>query len=457
MTGTPVNDAPVCDNVSITTTEDAPGSTLPDCTDVEGDPLTYAANPAGTGVSGFTDPNLTYDPNGQFEALDTGGSDTDSFTYTANDGDLDSAEATVSVTINGVNDAPVCDNVSITTTEDAPGSTLPDCTDVEGDPLTYAANPAGTGVSGFADPNLTYDPNGQFEALDTGGSDTDSFTYTANDGDLDSAEATVSVTINGVNDAPVCDNVSITTTEDAPGSTLPDCTDVEGDPLTYAADPAGTGVSGFADPDLTYDPNGQFEALDTGESDTDSFTYIANDGDLDSAEATVSVTINGVNDAPVCDNVSITTTEDAPGSTLPDCTDVEGDPLTYAANPAGTGVSGFADPNLTYDPNGQFEALDTGESDTDSFTYTANDGDLDSAEATVSVTINGVNDAPANVSARHEQLVHQRERSRRRTRYIQRPRTQSDSHVPLHVEGREHDLCHVGSGGKGLWREPSIP
>ena len=50
---------------------------------------------------------------------------------------------------------------------------------------------------------------------------------------------------------------------------------------------------------LTYDPNGQFETLDDGADDTDSFTYKANDGDADSNEATVMITITGVNDAPV--------------------------------------------------------------------------------------------------------------------------------------------------------------
>ncbi len=52
-----------------------------------------------------------------------------------------------------------------------------------------------------------------------------------------------------------------------------------------------------------------------------------------------------------------------------------------------------ADGSLTYDPNASFEVLAIGESGTDSFTYTTNNGSLTNT-ASVNLTINGVNDAP---------------------------------------------------------------
>ncbi|MBX9258234.1 FG-GAP repeat protein [Desmonostoc muscorum CCALA 125] len=52
-----------------------------------------------------------------------------------------------------------------------------------------------------------------------------------------------------------------------------------------------------------------------------------------------------------------------------------------------------ADGSLTYDPNAQFESLAVGESNTDGFTYTTNNGSLTNT-ASVNLTINGVNDAP---------------------------------------------------------------
>ncbi|BDI18126.1 hypothetical protein ANSO36C_39280 [Nostoc cf. commune SO-36] len=52
-----------------------------------------------------------------------------------------------------------------------------------------------------------------------------------------------------------------------------------------------------------------------------------------------------------------------------------------------------ANGSLTYDPNASFEVLTVGESGTDSFTYTTNNGSL-SNTASVNLTINGVNEAP---------------------------------------------------------------
>src|SRR5206468_2890417 len=43
----------------------------------------------------------------------------------------------------------------------------------------------------------------------------------------------------------------------------------------------------------------------------DSFTFKVNDGDVDSNEATVTITINAVNDAPVANDDSATTDEDS--------------------------------------------------------------------------------------------------------------------------------------------------
>jgi VCBS repeat-containing protein len=45
---------------------------------------------------------------------------------------------------------------------------------------------------------------------------------------------------------------------------------------------------------------------------------------------------------------------------------------------------------FTYDPDGQFDDLQAGNSTTDSFTYTVSDACGDSATATVTITIHGV-------------------------------------------------------------------
>ncbi len=100
--------------------------------------------------------------------------------------------------------------------------------------------------------------------------------------------------MNAVNDAPVCSNVSLTTDEDTPGDVAPDCTDVDGDPLTYSiVSGASHGTASVVSGQLHYSPAANYNG-------SDSFTYKANDGLLDSNTATVNVTVNAVNDAPVC-------------------------------------------------------------------------------------------------------------------------------------------------------------
>ena len=76
--------------------------------------------------------------------------------------------------------------------------------DVDGDALTFAVT---SGPSNGSYDGTTYTPNDNFNG-------SDSFTYTANDGSTDSDAATVSITINAVNDAPVANDVSVATNED---------------------------------------------------------------------------------------------------------------------------------------------------------------------------------------------------------------------------------------------------
>src|SRR5439155_2273902 len=86
---------------------------------------------------------------------------------------------------------------------------------------------------------------------------------------------------------------------------------------------------------------------------TDQFTYQASDGPNSSNVATVTLTVNAVNDAPVAVPDSYTTPEDtaltvsAPG-VLGNDTDVEGDALTAVL------VSGPSHGTLTLNADGSF-------------------------------------------------------------------------------------------------------
>jgi len=287
------------------------------------------------------------------------------------------AFSAIFLTITGpANQAPTANEQSVTTPEDAAAPVTLTGSDPENDPLTYSVvtGPSHGTLSGTA-PNLTYTPAANFNGAD-------SFTFVANDGISNSAPATVSLTITPVNDAPVASPQTVTTEQDKALAITLAGSDVDGDTLSYRVITAPTygTLSGTA-PDLTYTPVG-------GYTGADSFTFVANDGTVDSDPATVSITVTPVNHAPVADAQSVTTGEDTSlGITLTG-SDPDGNTLTYSmvALPAHGTLSGTA-PNLTYTPAANYNGAD-------SFTFKVNDGLADSAPATVSITVNPVNDAP---------------------------------------------------------------
>ena len=146
-------------------------------------------------------------------------------------------------------------------------------------------------------PNLVYTPNSDYNG-------SDSFTFKTNDGTADSTEATVTLTVTPVNDAPVVSSQTLNVAEDASVSIDVTGTDVESDTLTYSVvtRPSHGSIRGEA-PNLSYGPDLHYNG-------DDSFTFVANDGNLNSAEATVSLTVVAVNDTPVSKELTLSTEED---------------------------------------------------------------------------------------------------------------------------------------------------
>ena len=382
VTITPVNDAPVASNGSLTTQEDTVGSGTLAASDIDGDALTYSvvAQPTGGSVT-ITNASTgayTYTPDANFNG-------SDSFTFRVNDGTTNSNTATVTITINAINDAPVASNGNLSTSEDTAGSGTLTANDADGDGLTYAivVSPSNGTLTAFdaSTGAYTYTPNANFNG-------SDSFTFRANDSTTNSNTATISVTVSGVNDAPVASNASETTNEDVALTSTLTASDIDGDGLTYSvvSQPANGSVTitNTASGDYTYTPDANYNG-------SDSFTFRVNDGTTNSNTATVSITVSAVNDAPVANDGNLSTTEDTPASGTLTASDVEGNPLTYSvvAQPANGTVliTNASTGAYTYTPDANF-------SGSDPFTFSANDGNANSNTATITVSVGGVNDAP---------------------------------------------------------------
>ncbi|MEW6429251.1 MAG: Ig-like domain-containing protein [Thermodesulfobacteriota bacterium] len=399
ITVTPVNDAPVAVNDAAVTAEDSPvttGNVLANDTDIDGDTLSVSAADAVSANGGTVVNNLngtfTYTPAANYN----GG---DSFTYTVSDGNGGSATGTVTVTVTPVNDAPVAVADTATTAEDTPvttGNVLANDTDVDGDTLSVSAADAVSANGGTVVNNLdgtfTYTP-----ALNYDGGD--SFSYTVADGNGGSATGTVTITVTPVNDAPaaVADSYSVTqggTRSVAAPGVLNNDTDTEGDPMTAVLVTGPANALSFA-----LNADGSFSYThDGGASSSDSFTYKANDGLLDSNVVTVTITVNA-NGAPTAVADSYTVAEDgvltvaAGTGVLSNDTDPESDPLSAALVTTTTNgiLTLFTDGSFTYTPNANFNG-------SDSFTYTAADPYNSSNAATVTITVTPVNDPPVAVA-----------------------------------------------------------
>jgi VCBS repeat-containing protein len=148
-------------------------------------------------VLALTADGLLYTPDADFFGWDT-------FTYTATDGQADSNEAEVTLTVTPVNDAPVAFDDAYELPEgtalviSAPQGVLANDTDIEGDPLTAVLRegPAHGTLSLTADGAFTYSPDATYVGMDH-------FTYAAHDGQAASAPATVTLTVQPANQPPV--------------------------------------------------------------------------------------------------------------------------------------------------------------------------------------------------------------------------------------------------------------
>ena len=384
ITVVPVNDSPVAAADTATANEDTllNINVLDNDSDVDSATLTVSTVTAQNGVV-EVQPNqtLNYLANANFFGTDT-------INYTLLDGDGGVASATVSVTINPVNDLPMALNDIVTTNEEVAVevNVLLNDTDIDGDTLviTSATAAHGSSVINAEQSLVIYTPE-----LDYTGTDT--INYTLLDGDGGVASATVSVTINPVNDLPMALNDIVTTNEEVAVevNVLLNDTDIDGDTLviTSATAAHGSSVINAEQSLVIYTPELDYTGPDI-------ITYVISDQQGGSATANVDVTVFDANDNPIANADVATTTEDTLVNidVLINDTDLDSEILTITAGQAANGTVTITQNNtLNYTPKLNYNGQDI-------IAYTINDNEGGTATSTATVTITPVNDAPVAVA-----------------------------------------------------------
>ena len=362
------------------------GDVLVDDTDADSDTLSVTAirtgSVEGSGTAGSlgsaltgTYGQLTIAADGSYsyvanqsaaDALDPGDIVTDVFNYTVSDGNGGTDIATITITVVGVNDAPVADNETgsvvasnTLTVTDGSSDLLDGDTDADGSASLSVSSIVATTASGSAtavNPGTAYNSgytsvtgsygtlrigaDGTYQYIAGSNNGTDVFTYTLSDGSATDT-ATLTITV-APNSAPSATNDTDAVNEDATitessGSELlvADDTDANSDTLTVTQIAVTGGSNSSVAGSSTYNSNftsvtgtygtlkvgadGSYtyvadqsaaDDLDLNDQVTDSFTYTVSDGAATDT-ATLIITVTGVNDTPVADNETGAVNEDA--------------------------------------------------------------------------------------------------------------------------------------------------
>lgn len=374
---------------------------------------------------------------------DTIGTVIDNVSLVSNTTNEDVGDATVTITIDGVNDGPVAQDDFATANEDL-GSNVPAITgnvldndsDVDdGDVLTVVAvsGIAGAGtvgqtfdvvsdVNGFAgtarinaDGSVTVTPGDGFAALNDGESDTITIDYTIEDGNGGSSEAQVVVTVEGADGGIALTDDTLNVFENA-GAQLDVLANDNGEGLTVTSVDGNNAGQPFlaqsaggrnlqvilaANGTLTVVANEEFDPLSFGETDTIRLNYTAEDSTGATADAFIDVTVIGIND-----DIHVFMNEDEPievnqggvgvGEAFilgpnggPALVDVDGDAAQFSISTQGEFITATIDPNtgeFTFTGEFGFFGFDT-------FEFTVTDG-LSFDTGSVTAQIINVGQAP---------------------------------------------------------------
>ncbi|MUL10571.1 retention module-containing protein [Aliivibrio fischeri] len=405
-------------------------------TDPNGDDVTFDAKTL-TGTYGV----FTVDENGvwtyvldndaaHIQGLREGEVVSESFTVFAVDEHGAKTAQEVTINITGTNDVPKISGMDTASVEEADGSTASGnfvTSDVDvGDNVVVSPGTQGSYGSVSVDNSTgrwTYTVDGNDPAVNSlskGETLTDTVTIIATDDEGETSEMTITITINGENDAPdLVVTVPAEVTEDT-ALNADDNLEVTGNWDDGDPDTADTHIwevlSGDSLGTLTFDPNGDYklvidnsaleiQQLGVGESLDLTYTVKVTDEHGLSSTQDITFTVNGTNDDPEVVNTSVLAVDVEEDGTLTqsgqlDITDIDISDTTFDFSVITSPTDAYG--TVTVDANGKWtyvldndKAQDIGdETITETFTIQIDDGNGGVITQDVTVNITGTDDDP---------------------------------------------------------------
>jgi hypothetical protein len=374
----PVNDAPTAvADYFITTEDNVLTGTVANDTDIDSPTLTYtyAGGLENGSIEMSSDGSFNYYPNENWFGIEMA-------TYSVCDNQNACSIGTFQITVNYLNDAPIVNNETFTIDEEellTGDLSTNDDSQGEGS-LTYTLSSIVENVE------VSIQPEGTFSILpnpDWFGTTVINYSGCNTNNACDGGSITI--TVLPVNDAPVCSNISIELNEDSElFSNLNLVDDVDDDELSMMLIQGSNGtVSYSGNNNFMYSPAPHY----FGE---DMFQVNYCDAENLCCTATVSVTIESINDTPITSDGSSNVDEDNTlEGTLPIANDIENQTLNYdlVTAPMNGEIDINSDGTFTYVPDLNYYGVDA-------FTFRVCDTDDACDAAVMTITIDSVNDLP---------------------------------------------------------------
>ncbi|GIU07693.1 hypothetical protein TUM4445_13510 [Shewanella sp. MBTL60-112-B2] len=341
---------------------------------------------------------LSYQPDNNYVG-------SDSFSYTVADLNGAISQTTlVTLTVQGINDAPVAVEDSATLEEDSSVAltVIGNDTDVDSmidsDSVSIFSQASHGSVSIGTKGEVTYTPNPDYFG-------DDSFSYTIKDSEgATSLPSSVNITITAINDAPRLQDDIAELVEDGVTdiNVLGNDEDIDGElnleSLALSSQPKYGAVSVLPSGLIRYTPIENYYG-------PDSFSYAIEDNDGVSSEAKVQISINSINDAPLAQSDAAVLEEDGSVtiSILDNDSDLDGaldlSSVVITDQPSSGSLQINADGSVVYTPDANFNG-------NDSFSYQVSDDAGQTSESiVVSLQVSAVNDAPTISGSSPETLI----------------------------------------------------